>query len=62
MAPVVPFLALALSRALVLARSRWAAGYVAATAVPLALWLPFVVGIPVSFAYYHAVMRLSSWR
>jgi len=62
MAPIVPFLALALSRALWLTRTRWAAGYVAATAVPLAVWLPFVVSIPVSFAYYHAVMLFSSWR
>jgi dolichyl-phosphate-mannose-protein mannosyltransferase len=62
MAPIVPFLALALSRALSLARSRAAVTYAAATAVPTALWLPFLAALTVPFGYYHAVMLMTAWR
>ena len=62
MVPVVPFLALALARALSLLRPRFAAAYAAATAVPMLAWLPLVVSLPVSWGYYHAVMLLSAWR
>ncbi len=62
MAPVVPFLALALAKALSLLRLRVGVAYAAATAVPLAAWLPLVISLPVSWGYYHAVMLLSAWR
>jgi dolichyl-phosphate-mannose-protein mannosyltransferase len=62
MAPIVPFLALALSRALSLARPRVAMAYAAATAVPAALWLPFLAALTVPFGYYHAVMLMTAWR
>jgi dolichyl-phosphate-mannose--protein O-mannosyl transferase len=62
MTPVVPFLAIALARGLSLLRPRLAFAYGAATAVPAVLWLPFLVSIPVPYAYYHVVMLLPTWR
>jgi dolichyl-phosphate-mannose-protein mannosyltransferase len=62
MAPIVPFLALALSRALSLARTRFSVAYAAATAVPAVLWLPFLAAFTVPFGYYHAVMLMNVWR
>jgi dolichyl-phosphate-mannose-protein mannosyltransferase len=62
MAPVVPLLAVALARGLSLLRPRLAIAYAVATAAPTALWLPFLVSIPVPYAYYHAVMLLPAWR
>jgi dolichyl-phosphate-mannose--protein O-mannosyl transferase len=62
MAPIVPFLAVALARTLSLARSRVAVAYAAATAVPAALWLPFLTAVTVPFGYYHAVMLMTAWR
>ena len=62
MAPVVPFLAVALARGLSMLRPRVATAYAVATAAPTALWLPFLVSFPVPYAYYHAVMLLPAWR
>jgi dolichyl-phosphate-mannose-protein mannosyltransferase len=62
MVPIVPFLALALARALSLVRFRLATGYVLLTAVPGVLWLPFVLSFSVPWAYYHTVMLLPAWR
>ena len=62
MAPIVPFLALALARALSLLRSQLAPLLAAPAVVPLAVWLPFLISVSVPYGYYEAVMVLPAWR